>query len=152
MFESVMTYALNPLFWGVFGVVLACFEILIPGVYLLWLGAGSLLTAGVLFLFPQLSLTWILITLGGSSVIFMIMGSFLYHQYFWHQKGDETLNRRGENLIGQTFILDEDMVHGKGRVRIGDSYWTIKGKDAKAGASFTVERVEGNTLCVVLKN
>lgn len=148
MYELLTEYARNPVFWGVLGVVIACFEMLVPGVYLLWLGLGSLLTSLVLYFFPDLHLTWILITFCCASILFMILGSVTYHKYLWHSAGDESLNQRGKALVGQTFVLDDPITHGKGRVRIGDSYWVVRGKDAKAGASITIEGVEGNTLLV----
>jgi inner membrane protein len=44
--------------WIIAGVIIAGLEILIPGVFLLWLGLGALATGIILVLVPGLPLAW----------------------------------------------------------------------------------------------
>jgi inner membrane protein len=44
------------------------------------------------------------------------------------------------------FFLDEAIVRGYGRIRVGDSSWRVTGPDCPAGAKVRVIAIEGGTL------
>ena len=43
--------------WLIFGTVLMILEVVVPGVFLLWIGLAALLTGGIAFIFPALPFT-----------------------------------------------------------------------------------------------
>jgi membrane protein implicated in regulation of membrane protease activity len=56
------------------------------------------------------------------------------------------LNRRAEQLVGRTATLEEEIVNGHGRVRLGDTLWRVSGPDLPAGARVRVKAVSSGTL------
>jgi membrane protein implicated in regulation of membrane protease activity len=59
-----------------------------------------------------------------------------------------TLNARGEALIGRVFVLDQPILGGRGRIKLGDGSWSITGPDMVAGAKVRVAAVSGAELRV----
>ena len=59
-----------------------------------------------------------------------------------------TLNARGESLVGQTFVLDQPILGGRGRIKLGDGSWSVTGPDMVAGAKVRVAAVSGTELRV----
>ena len=60
-----------------------------------------------------------------------------------------TLNQRGKQYIGQTYVLADDLKNGQGRVKIGDTFWLVRGPDGlKAGSSVKVLDADGTVLVV----
>jgi len=53
---------------------------------------------------------------------------------------------RAHALIGSDFLLEQAIVHGYGRIRVGDSSWRVKGDDCPAGAKVRVVAVEDGSL------
>jgi membrane protein implicated in regulation of membrane protease activity len=64
------------------------------------------------------------------------------------EPGSETLNRRGERMIGQRYELIEPIVHGRGKARVGDGQWLVNGPDLPLGSLVEVIAVDGTTLQV----
>ena len=59
-----------------------------------------------------------------------------------------TLNARGDAMIGRTFVLDSPILNGRGRVNLGDGSWSISGPDMVRGAKVRVKAVNGTELLV----
>lgn len=131
--------------WFVFGAVLIGLELVVPGVFLLWLGLAAIATG---LADGMAGLSWQASTLlfAGLSVIAVLVGRALSRPDI--HTPTSSLNRRGADLIGRTFVLDAPMTAGEGRVRVDDSSWRVIGPDRPAGASVRVVRVEGATLVV----
>ena len=49
-------------------------------------------------------------------------------------------------MIGADFFLDEAIVRGFGRIRVGDSSWRVAGPDCPAGAKVRVVAIENGSL------
>ena len=66
------------------------------------------------------------------------------------------LNRRGSQYVGRVVALDSAIETGRGRVRLGDTVWTVEGPDlpestpvrivGSDGAVLRVEAAEGGAL------
>ncbi len=138
---------LQPWQWGVAGVVLLILEILAPGTFFLWLGVSAFIVGIVLWLIPELA--W-----QAQFIIFAIMSVSSLVLYRLYLKGNPietdapTLNRRGEQYIDQIYVLEEPIVNGYGKVRIGDSMWKVKGKDLERGNNVKVTGIDGIILQV----
>jgi inner membrane protein len=69
--------------------------------------------------------------------------------YRWIVSGEPTLNRRGEQLIGQVVVVVEAIPReGRGSVRAADSVWQAEGVEAPPGARVRVSGCNGTVLTV----
>jgi inner membrane protein len=136
--------------WILLGLVLLVLEIVVPGIFLLWIGVAALLT-GALSL--QLGgVEW----WGWQVQVLVFLALSLVSAYAGHRimggKDEETdeplLNRRGEQLIGRTATLAEPIREGRGRVHIGDTVWRVAGPDLPAGSRVRVTAAEDSQLIV----
>ena len=132
--------------WWVVAGVLLLLELLAPGVFFLWLGVAAMIV-GTVVLFVDLSWQWQV----ASFAVLSIVTLFLSRRLFAPTAIDSdqpNLNKRIQLYIGKTYVLDEPVVNGQGRLKIGDSLWAIAGPDAAAGQKVTVTGIEGATLTV----
>ena len=58
------------------------------------------------------------------------------------------LNRRGAQYVGRRFDLVEPIARGRGRIKLGDSSWTVTGPDLPAGQTVEVIGADGAVLQV----
>ncbi len=132
---TVATYAV----WLVVGLALCAAETLVPGAFLIWIGAAAMVVGIVEFVFP-LALTPQLLLFAALVVVFVFVGRRVYGSL---NAGTPQLPlSRAHALIGKEFFLDEAIVHGFGRMRVGDSVWRVAGEDLPAGAKVRVVAVE----------
>jgi inner membrane protein len=61
---------------------------------------------------------------------------------------DAGLNALGQNMVGRTFMLDQPILGGRGRVKLGDGSWSVTGPDMAAGSRVRVAAVNGTELRV----
>ncbi|MCG8548248.1 MAG: NfeD family protein, partial [Alphaproteobacteria bacterium] len=62
---------------------------------------------------------------------------------------DSTLNRRGSQYVGRVVTLDQPLVDGAGKVRIGDTFWRVAtpdNSDLAAGVQVRITGVDGIVL------
>jgi inner membrane protein len=145
MFASVAAHYL----WWIVALVLIAIEVIMPGYFMLWIGIGAAATGVVVLLMPDLSLL-------AQSIIFAVL-AFASCAVYWYvvrpklqrdERGDERLNRRGEQLIGKRYVLIEAIVNGRGKARVGDGQWLVSGPDLPVGSTVEVVSVDGTTLNV----
>lgn len=132
--------------WIVGGLILVALEIVVPGVFLLWIGAGAIITGGIAAAFGIVS--WEV-----QSLIFVPLAFaslFLGRKYIIKAapEKDSTLNRRLAGYIGRRAEVVQAVVNGKGRVRLGDTLWIVQGPDCPEGTMVTVTGVDGSELVV----
>ncbi len=132
-------------FWLTLGGLLLAAEMLGTNGYLLWSGISAVLVGVLVWLLP-LSWEW-------QGVIFALLT--MASAFFWfrwmqrreRQQTPNTLNQRGNQLIGRHFTLQSGLVDGVGHVKIGDSSWRVQAdSDLPAGSEVTVIAIEGITL------
>ena len=130
--------------WWVLGLVLLVLELLVPGVYFLWLGVAAF-AVGASTLLIDWSWQWQVGSFAVLSVVSVVLSRmFLSNRPILSDR--PLLNRRAEALIGRAFVLDEPIVNGRGRVRVGDSLWRVAGADCPAGTRIRVEAVSDGVL------
>jgi membrane protein implicated in regulation of membrane protease activity len=61
---------------------------------------------------------------------------------------DPLLNDRAGRLVGETVELTTAITHGRGRARVGDTEWNVRGPDAPAGTCVRVIGAEDGALVV----
>ena len=131
--------------WAVLGLALVLLEMLLPGVFLLWIGIGAFITGALTGIVGIGS--WQL-----QSLIFIAMSFvslFLGRRFIRQAKpADETTNRRLASYVGQTAEVTHAIVGGQGRVRLGDTQWRVQGPDCPVGTQVTITGVDGSDLLV----
>ena len=132
--------------WLILGVILSIAEIMIPGVFLIWLGMAALLT-GALTLALGLPDTAQLGVFAGTAIIAVYVGRrwFRAHPI---ASSDPLLNDRAARLVGETVLVVEPIVGGQGRVKVRDGVWNARGPDLPSGVRVRVVGVEGSFLVV----
>ena len=132
--------SLGPWTWLIVGVLLIAIEMFAPGMFMLWIGLAAMATGLALFAFP-LGFAWTLILFGALAVISLLIGRKVYGAR--QVEGDRPfLNRRADALIGKSFVLDQPIKQGEGRVRVNDTIWRVRGPDMPAGYKVVVAGVE----------
>ena len=131
--------------WWIVAVALAAAELVVPGVFLIWLALAAFVTGLVALLVnPPLAVDFAIFAVAAIASIYA--GSKLYRRAA--QTRDPLLNKRAARTIGLRVTICEAISGGQGRATDGDSYWTAKGPDMPVGAIATVVAMEGNTLVV----
>ena len=135
--------------WWILALLLIGSEVLLPGYFLLWIGLAAAAVGVVLLVVPPLGLLI-------QAVLFALLAfaaCLLYARVLRpkldkREPGSETLNRRGERMIGQRYELIEPIVNGRGKARVGDGQWLVNGPDLPLGSLVEVIAVDGTTLKV----
>lgn len=132
--------------WLAFASVLLILEVFGAGGYLLWMGVAAACVALLNYLMP-LPWAWQFILFG----VFSIASAVLWwrRQRSAASPSDQPgLNRRGSELIGQTFSVHEAIQGGRGKIRVADGVWRVTGPDLPVGSVVRVIRQDGVTLAV----
>lgn len=133
--------------WLIAGIVFIVLETLLPGLIFLWVGFAAIATGLILVVFADFSWQVQFLAFAVLSVISVAGGRH------WIKKRPiksdlPLLNRRGEQLVGKLFTLDDPIIDGKGRMRIGDGAWKVQGPDLPAATRVKVTGIDGTTLIV----
>ena len=139
MFKVLFWY-----WWALAAVLLVC-EMLLPGVVFLFLAIGAAASGLLLLISADLSLEAQLVVF---AIVAVVSAVGLRGYLRGLQPKGSTLNARGEALVGQTFVLDQPILGGRGRIRLGDGSWSVTGPDMVAGAKVRVAAVSGTELRV----
>ena len=87
---------------------------------------------------------------------FLVFAALVFGIYFWRQyrarqrelESPTADHRLGLKHIGQAVVLDPPLENGKGRIRLGNRDWAIRGPTLPAGAKVRVTGVDGTVLLV----
>ena len=132
--------------WLIAGLVLMVLELVLPGVFLMWLGLAALLV-GVIALFAD----WIWQVQLIAFAAFSLAAVPLWRRVAAQSapNADSTfLNRRSDALVGRVFTLEKPIMDGSGTVRIDDTVWRVRGPDCPAGSRVKVVHTDGGSLAV----
>ena len=133
--------------WWVFAIILLILEIFSPGAFFMWMSAAAGVIGVILLAAPELSWQTQFIIFALTSVIAITAGKI------WFKRNPintemPSLNSREDELIGRVFEVEQAIINGSGRVKVGESTWKANGPDCKAGASVRVVSVSGAELIV----
>lgn len=132
--------------WIALGLALAALEMLVPGVYLIWLAVAALVTGALTWAFDFGIALQVIDFVFLSLIVVFSARRFLRDRPI--ESSDPLLNNRLGRLIGQTGTVSQAIESGDGRVRHGDSEWLARGPDLAAGARVRIVGFEGGTLLV----
>lgn len=130
--------------WWIFAIILLILEVLVPGTVFLWMAVAAAVIGLLVFLMPALSipLAWTLFAL-------LSVASLLGWLRMRKQRPSEppvALNKRGLEYVGRVFTLSEPIVNGRGKLKIGDTLWTLEGDDCIAGSRVEIIGIESGNL------
>jgi Membrane protein implicated in regulation of membrane protease activity len=135
--------------WWIVALLLIGGEVIMPGYFMLWIGIAAAAMGVVLFAVPELGP----LTQAVLFALFTFVSCFAYWKFVRPRiarvpSGNERLNRRGEQLIGQRFTLCDAIINGRGKAKVGDGMWLVNGPDLPVGATVEVTGIDGTTLRV----
>lgn len=140
---------MGPWSWLVLAAVLLVAELMLPGIFLIWVGiAAGLVWALSMMFWDSASWTWEM--QWGLFALFSV-AAVLAGRKVVLRSGDSDqpdLNDRGASLLGRTTVLKEPIREGRGRVHLDDTVWVAEGPDAEAGTRVKVIAARGSILTV----
>jgi len=132
--------------WLVAALALGIAELLIPGVFLVFLALAAAITGVAVFVLPDLPLAAQLASFAAWSAAAVLIGRRWYQDY--PVASDPLLNDRTARMIGRTAQLETGIVGGEGRVRVDDGSWPARGPALPAGERVRIAAVEGGVVVV----
>jgi membrane protein implicated in regulation of membrane protease activity len=136
----------GPWAWFVLGLALLALELVVPGGWFLWLGAGGIVT-GLLAFVPGISWPW-QVTIFGVLALVIVIGWTMISRTRKPTSDRPLLNKRAETYLGYEGQIDEPIVNGIGRIKLGDTWWRVAGPDLAAGNRVRVIGADGALLKV----
>ncbi|GEO86072.1 MULTISPECIES: NfeD family protein [Alphaproteobacteria] len=141
---------LGPWSWWLLGLLLLAAELLLPGVFLVWIGIGALAT-GIISLVLWESAVWAwqiqCLVFAALAVAATLLGRRFLSKPDT-QTDEPMLNQRGASLVGRTATLQEPIAEGRGRIRLDDTHWSVTGPDLPVGTKVRIVSWNGNDLTV----
>jgi membrane protein implicated in regulation of membrane protease activity len=125
--------------WLLTGLALSAAETLVPGAFLIWIGAAGLILGTVEFFAP----TPLIVQLLGFAalvVALVFVGRRVYGSI--DAVGPSLPKSRAHALMGKEFFLDEAIARGFGSIRVDDSVWRVAGEDMPSGTRVRVVAIE----------
>lgn len=135
--------------WGAIALLLFAAEALAPGAFMLWMGFAAVVVFLGVLLVPGIPL----LAQVAAFVVLSFVAIQVYRKWF-RGRGREresdhpTLNRRAFRHVGRVLPLEQPIVSGRGRVKIGDAFWVVEGPDLAAGTPVRVTGTDGVMLQV----
>ena len=132
--------------WMIAGVALGIAEMVLPGVYLMWIGGAAFIT-GVIALALPIGLTAQFLIFSALALAAIYLGRrFLAKNPI--ASADPLLNDRGARLVGSIVTAVEPVDSLQGRVKVGDGVWSARGEAAAVGERLRVTACDGGVLLV----
>lgn len=134
--------------WLVFAALLGMAEVLIPGVFLIWVALAAAVTGLIALVLPVSVPVQLLIF--ALLCLASVWGGRRWYAANPVASQDPMLNDRTARLVGEIVTVVEPIDNGRGRVKVGDSVWSCRGPDAPAGTRVRVVGAEASVLNVEL--
>ena len=132
--------------WFAVGLVLAGLEMVVPGVYLIWLAVAALVTGAIVLVSAPPVMMQVV-----CFIFLALIAAFSAKRWLRDQpivSSDPLLNNRLGRLVGQTARVTEAIESGCGRVRVGDGEWLARGPDLARGERVRIVGNDGSQLLV----
>jgi inner membrane protein len=136
----------GPWAWFVLGLALLALELVVPGGWFLWLGAAGIITGLAAFI-PGVGWPF-QVSIFGVLALVIVVGWTAIARTRKPRSDRPLLNHRAEAFVGHEGQIEEPIVNGYGRLKLGDSVWRIAGPDLAAGRKVRVVGADGNVLKV----
>jgi len=133
--------------WLIGGVILLAAELIAPGFSLIFIGAAAIAT-GLLSVALGLPVTLQFASFAILALLAARIGGRRFYASRYDYSADPLLNDRAGRLLGKVVVVVDAIDSHGGRVRVGDSEWSARGKPAAVGERVRIVDVEGNCLKV----
>ncbi|OMJ32255.1 hypothetical protein BSZ14_09515 [Sphingomonas sp. Sph1(2015)] len=133
--------------WLAGALALGIAELLVPGVFLIFLAVAAGVTALTTWALPDLPIGLQLADFAVWSVVCVFIGRRWYRD-FPVESDAPSLNKPARRLRGQIVTVTTPIIGGEGRARLGDGEWPVRGPDTISGTRLRVAHVDGGTLLV----
>lgn len=132
--------------WLLGAIFLGIAELIVPGVFLIWLAAAAAAT-GLLTLAFGIDLPF------QFAVFALLAIGAVWSGRRWYvnnpmPSADPLLNDRAARLTGRTVVVTQAIENGEGRVKVGDSVWSCRGPDCAEGSRVRIAGADGSCLRV----
>ena len=132
--------------WLAIGLLLGAAEILVPGVFLIWLAGAAVITGLLVWVLP-IGIPLQIVIFAVLAIIAVFLGKRYVRDNPIHE-ADPKMNRRGQRMVGETAIVVVPIEAGNGKVKIGDSEWLARGEDVAYGERVRITGSDGAILLV----
>ena len=133
--------------WLIGGVVLLIAELIVPGFFLIFIGAAAIAT-GIATLLIGLPLALQMAVFAVLAFLSVRIGGRRAYATRYDYSADPLLNDRAGRLLGKVVVVVQPVDAHGGRVRVGDSEWSARGGPAAAGERVRIVDIDGNCLKV----
>jgi len=133
--------------WAAVALLLMAAEAVIPGAFLLWMGfAAAVVFLGVLLVpgIPELAQVAAFMLLSFISI--QIYRKWIRDTGRERESDHPTLNRRAVQHVGKVAALERAIVGGRGRVKIGDAFWSVEGPELPEGTLVRVVAIAADGM------
>jgi len=133
--------------WLIAALLLGIAELMVPGVFLVFIAVAAAIVGSTLLALPDLPLAAQIGAFAAWSVVAVLIGRRWYRDY---PVVDDTtrLNDPAARLVGAVVTIERAIEHGSGRVTLGDGAWPARGPELPAGARARVVAVDAGVLVV----
>ena len=132
--------------WLALGLLLVAAEMLVPGLFLFWLGVAAILTGVLSWLLP-IAIPFQVLIFAGLAIASVFLGRN-YLSRHPVEPIDPKMNKRGDRMVGELATVVDPIAGGTGRVKHGDSEWLARGPDCEVGARVRITGTDGAVLLV----
>ncbi len=136
--------------WWAIGIVLIAIETFAISTFLLWPGISALVLGFIVFFAQDMDWRFQVILFAIIAVITSV-GWQVWLRKNPTKSDHPNLNVRGASFIGRRVTLAEPLANGRGRIEIGDGWWTVSsenGESLDAGVDVEVVDSDGGTLTI----
>ena len=140
--------------WFAIGLFFVLADMFVPGTYLIWFGFSSFVM-GILVSFVELTATETLVIFALVSAVFAGIGWYTYAKVLNKTKVPEKykyLNDMAGAHIGKVYNLSEDVIDGRSKAKIGDSFWLVEvDEPLKKGNKVKITDVKDGVVLIAQK-
>jgi membrane protein implicated in regulation of membrane protease activity len=132
--------------WWIAAALMAIAETLVPGAVVIWFAASAAVVGALMVLVP-VPWPFQLLLFGVLGVVALL----LWRRYDRGQPDSSDqplLNQRAAQYTGREAVLSDAIVNGRGKIRLGDGAWTVRGPDLPAGSRVRIVAADGTILVV----
>jgi len=140
--------------WFAIGLLFVLAEMFVPGTYLIWFGFSAFIM-GILVSLFTFTATETLVLFALISVAFSGLGWYTYAKVLNKTKVPEKykyLNDMAGAHIGKVYNLSEDVIDGRSKAKVGDSFWLIEiDEPLKKGTKVKIKDVKDGVILIAEK-
>lgn len=136
--------------WFIAGLILILAEFTMPGLIIIFFGAGAWIVSAAVYLdwTPSLQSQLLLFCIASILLVFSLR-RWLRDKFHGHVSGNQDLNVNLDEFTGKDVLVLQDVIPGKtgGQAELKGATWNaVSDEPIKAGEIATVSKLEGLTL------